>query len=61
MVFLDVLTNGVPKVPKGCSEGFCHFCHPLTLDISKVAPPDKGVKRRVIQHKRDPGWTRSKT
>jgi hypothetical protein len=28
----DTLTNGVPKVPKGCSEGFCHFWHLDILD-----------------------------
>ena len=28
-------TDGVPKVPKGCSEGFCHFWHPAGLRISK--------------------------
>ena len=31
MVFPNVLTDGVPKVPKGCSEGFCHFWHCLSL------------------------------
>jgi len=25
----NALINGVPEVPKGCSEGFCHFCHCL--------------------------------
>jgi hypothetical protein len=46
------LTYGVPKVPKGCSEGFCHFWHLLTLGISKGASPGKDAERRVIQHKR---------
>ena len=35
-VLLDALADGVPKVAKGCSEGFCHFWHPRTLRISKV-------------------------
>jgi hypothetical protein len=26
-----VLTDEVPKLPKGCSEGFCHFWHCLKL------------------------------
>jgi hypothetical protein len=30
----DTLTDGVPKVPKGCPEGFWHFWHPLTLGFS---------------------------
>jgi hypothetical protein len=29
--FSRTLTDGVPKVPKGCSEGFCHFWHLVTL------------------------------
>ena len=32
MLSPKVLTDGVPKVPKGCSEGFCHFWHPVTLE-----------------------------
>ena len=55
-----MLTDGVTKVPKGCSEGFCHFCHPYTLGISTLALPGKGVERGVIQHKRDPGWKPSR-
>ena len=27
MVSPNTLTNGVPKVPEGFSEGFCHFWH----------------------------------
>jgi hypothetical protein len=25
-------TDGLPKVPKGCSEGLCHFWHLITLE-----------------------------
>jgi hypothetical protein len=35
VVFPNVLPNGVPKVPKGCSEGFCHFWHLITLGFSR--------------------------
>ncbi len=31
------------------------FCHPLTLEISKVAPLGKDAERRVIEHKGDVG------
>ena len=34
MVFPNVLTDGVTKVPKGCSEGFWHFCHLVSLGFS---------------------------
>jgi hypothetical protein len=27
----NTLTDRVPKVPKGCSEGFCHYWHLITL------------------------------
>jgi hypothetical protein len=27
VVFSNVLTNGVPKVPKEFAKGFCHFWH----------------------------------
>jgi hypothetical protein len=32
----NTLTDGVTKVPKGCSEGFCHFCHLVTLGFSET-------------------------
>jgi hypothetical protein len=38
-VFLDTLTNGVTKVPKGCLGGFCHFWHLVTLGFSKNMRP----------------------
>jgi hypothetical protein len=31
VIFPNMLTNGVPKVPEGGSEGFCHFWHLVTL------------------------------
>src|SRR5215218_631467 len=43
--FPNTLTDGVPNGPKGCSEGFCHFCHPITSGIQKFARPAKSVKR----------------
>jgi hypothetical protein len=55
MVSPNVLTDGVPKVPKGCIMGFCHFWHLITLGVWKVALPGKGAERRVIQHNKDPG------
>jgi hypothetical protein len=30
--FPKALTDGVPKVPKGCSEGFWHLWHLITLE-----------------------------
>jgi hypothetical protein len=33
----NTLTDGVTKVPKGCSEGFCHFWHLVTLGFSRNA------------------------
>jgi hypothetical protein len=33
--FPEALTDGGPKVPKGCSEGFCHFWHLVTLGFSR--------------------------
>ena len=32
-------TDEVPKVPKGCSEGFCHFWHLVTLGFSRNTQP----------------------
>ena len=40
MVSPNTLADGVPKVPKGCSEGFCHFWHPVTLGFSRQVGPD---------------------
>jgi hypothetical protein len=34
-IFPEALTDGGPKVPKGCSEGFCHFWHLVTLGFSR--------------------------
>jgi hypothetical protein len=31
----NTLTDGVPKVPEGCSRDFCHFWHLVTLGFSK--------------------------
>jgi len=39
-------------VPKGCAEGFCHFCHLLTFGVLRKLP-GKGAEGRVIQHKRE--------
>jgi hypothetical protein len=36
---LDTLIDGVTKVPKGCSEGFCHFWHLATLGFSRNTRP----------------------
>jgi hypothetical protein len=35
----NTLTDGVPKVPKGCSEGFWHFWHLVTLRFSRNTRP----------------------
>jgi hypothetical protein len=35
----NTLTNGVTKVPKGGSEGFCHFWHLITLGFSRNTRP----------------------
>jgi hypothetical protein len=59
-VLLDALTDGVPKVPKGCLRGFWHFWHPLTLGNSRVELPNRGAERGAIQRKRDPGWKPSR-
>jgi hypothetical protein len=40
---------------RGYSEGFWHFWHLLTLEISKVGLPGKGAEQRVIEHNTDPG------
>jgi hypothetical protein len=37
--FPDALTEGVPKVPKGCFEGFWHFWHLVTLGSSRNTRP----------------------
>ena len=39
MVSPNTLTDGVPKVPKGSSEGFWHFWHCLTLGTSNEPKP----------------------
>jgi len=36
VIIPNTLTVGVPKVPKGCSEGFCHFWHLLTLGFRET-------------------------
>jgi len=33
VVFPNVLTSGVPKVPKGGTRGFWHFWHLITLEF----------------------------
>jgi hypothetical protein len=45
VVLPNVLTNGVPKVPKGCSEGFCHFWHLVTLGFSRNTRPYTRYRR----------------
>jgi hypothetical protein len=55
--FPDTLSDGVPK---GWRRDFCHFCHPITLEISKVEFPGKGARRRVIRPKRNPAWKPSR-
>jgi hypothetical protein len=35
-IFPDAPTSEVTKVPKGCSEGFCHFWHLITLGFSRT-------------------------
>jgi hypothetical protein len=30
VIIPNALTDGVPKVPEGCSEGFCHSWHLIT-------------------------------
>jgi hypothetical protein len=51
VVLPNVLPSGVPKVPKGCSEGFCHFWHLLTLGILESMLLGKGAERRMFQRK----------
>jgi hypothetical protein len=58
--FPNTLTDGVTNVTEVSSPPFWHFCHPLTLGISKVGFPGKGAERSVIQYKRDPGWKPSR-
>jgi hypothetical protein len=41
----NTLTDGVPKVPKGCSEGFCHFWHLVTLGFSRNTRPHTQRRR----------------
>jgi hypothetical protein len=33
VIFRNVLSDGVPKVPKVCFEGFCHFWHLMILEF----------------------------
>jgi hypothetical protein len=38
-ISLNVLTDGVTKVPEGYLGGFWHFCHCFTPGISKELEP----------------------
>jgi hypothetical protein len=49
MFFRHALTDRVTKVPKGCSEGFWHFWHLVTLRFSKNT-------RLHMQHRRRDGY-----
>jgi hypothetical protein len=47
----NTLTNGVPKVPEGCSEGFCHFWHLVTLGFRETYDHLRNVGETAIE-----GW-----
>ncbi len=53
----ESLVDGVKKVPKGCSEGFCHFWHLLTSGIPKFTLPCKSAKRRLIRQEKEQGFS----
>jgi hypothetical protein len=40
----DTLTDGVTKVPKGCSEGFWHLWHCLTQRSPRTLSTQESVK-----------------
>ena len=58
MVSPNTLTDRVPKVPKECSEGFCHFWHLVILGFSRntrlnaqgIACSTKGPLHGVLDH-----------
>jgi Phage integrase family len=50
--FPDALTHRVPKVPKGCFEGFWHL---LTLGFARRAPPRQLEERMKASSWEDPG------
>jgi hypothetical protein len=41
----NALTDGVPNVPKGCSEGFWHFWHFIILGFRETHGPYTQCKR----------------
>jgi hypothetical protein len=51
----ESLTQQGDKSAKRWRTDFCHFCHPVTLRISKVVFPGKSAERRVMRQKRDHG------